>query len=112
MPGWPSWNRLRPFARTIRVDSVPGRIYDTGKGRPAAVFAGDGSVVEGWIVELHAHLLRQAFAELARTQGEDFREVVVHTSEGAEVVAWEWTAAVDGLHELPGRWRDPERRTG
>jgi len=115
MPGWPNWSRLRPYARTIRVDAVSGHIYDTGAGRPAAVFAEGSAVVEGWVVELHAHMLSHAFGELSRVQGDGFRDVVVHTVEGADAVAWEWTGDTDGFEELPGRWRDhdaPERRTG
>lgn len=111
MPGWHRWPALRPYARTIRVDAVAGRIYDTGTGRPAAVFGGE-TRIEGWVVELHRHLAERALADVRRLLGDDFREVVLRTIEGGEVVAYEWGGSVDGLKELPGRWRDPERRTG
>ena len=111
MPGFPRWPIVRPFARTIRVDSVPGRIYDNGEGQAAAVFGGDHTI-EGWVVELHQRLAERAVKQVARLQGDKYRTAVVRTVDGAEAVAFEWVASVEGLIELPGQWRDPERRTG
>jgi gamma-glutamylcyclotransferase (GGCT)/AIG2-like uncharacterized protein YtfP len=74
LPGQSNWHVIEPFAADEGVaDSVPGRLFDTGRGWPAAVFAtasepADGRVV-GRVVELRADVLDKALAVLDEFEG-------------------------------------------
>jgi len=49
MPGRLRWGLLAGVAVWTVPDSVPGRLYDTGEGWPAARFGADGAI-PGWVV--------------------------------------------------------------
>ena len=104
-PGQVAWSTLAPHARAQWETYVHGRLYDTGRGYPAAVF-GDGlGHVAGWCCELEDAPL----AELDEWEGEEYERIVVTASDGTEAFAYHWHAPVAGLRVLPdGRWPEPE----
>jgi len=79
LPGEARWHFLRPFVVDAGVaDAVPGALFDTGEGYPAAVFAdvmdaGRGAVagatILGRVFELVADRLDEALAVLDEVEG-------------------------------------------
>ena len=46
LPAQPRWHHLAPFVTDEGLDdAVPGTLYDTGQGYPAAAFGGDSLIV-------------------------------------------------------------------
>lgn len=100
-PGQEAWSTLAPHARATWETSVEGRLFDTGRGYPAAVFGTGAGRVAGWCCELEDAPL----ADLDEWEGEEYRRVVVTATDGTEAFAYDWQAPVDGFRALPGgRW--------
>ena len=70
MPGHLRWPVLEPHA-TVRLEAwVPGRLYDTGQGWPAAVFdEATTEAIVGWVVELQVDRTADVLAELDAIEG-------------------------------------------
>lgn len=109
MPGGPLWPTLAPYAASWRPATVPGRLWDTGKGYPCLRFDAAGVPVPGILVALRPELAAEAVAALdaVEDEGELYRRIEVETSAGP-AFAYEWLGAVDGLVFLPDGW--PARR--
>ncbi len=117
-PGEPAWPLLEPHARAVRAAAVPGRLYDTGAGYPAAVFGAETGlvrtqrshgrrsegaieVVHGWCVDVD----EARVAEIDRFEGDDYERITVETTEGAPVQAYAWRAPLTTCTLIPGgRW--------
>jgi gamma-glutamylcyclotransferase (GGCT)/AIG2-like uncharacterized protein YtfP len=100
-PGERAWSTLAPHARKTWPTTVAGRLYDTGRGYPAAVFGAGPTSVAGWCCELHDPPL----ARLDEWEGDEYARIVVRAADGTEAFAYHWQASLDGLRELPaGRW--------
>ena len=106
-PGDVRWSFLEPFvADAGAVDSVAGRLFDTGLDYPAAVFDGDHSIA-GRTYLLRSDRLDEALAVL--DEEEDtvlglYRRVEVTTGSGLRAWAYEYG---DGLELTPiesGDW--------
>jgi gamma-glutamylcyclotransferase (GGCT)/AIG2-like uncharacterized protein YtfP len=76
MPGRLRWGLLAPQVRRHRPGAVPGVLYDTGNGWPAADLSAalhDGPLeagqVPGWLVELRPSGIEALLAELDATEG-------------------------------------------
>jgi gamma-glutamylcyclotransferase (GGCT)/AIG2-like uncharacterized protein YtfP len=100
-PGQVAWSTLAPHARSTWETSVAGRLYDTGRGYPAAVLGAETGRVAGWCCELEGFSL----AGLDEWEGEEYERIVVTAADGTEAFAYHWQAPVTGFRELPaGRW--------
>jgi gamma-glutamylcyclotransferase (GGCT)/AIG2-like uncharacterized protein YtfP len=101
-PGEPAWSQIAPYVSEHREAAVPGRLYDTGRGYPAAVFAGGDSLVQGWCCTL----ADAPFAELDAFEGSEYRRITVRCTDGTQAVAYDWIASLDGCRYIPnGSWR-------
>ncbi len=107
-PGNVAWSVLEPWViGDPGPDAVAGRLYDTGRGYPAATFAPGADLVHGSVVVLgrpHA-----ALVALDRYEGDEYARITVRTRAGVEVAAYAWTAPLTGCrHVAAGRWTDAE----
>lgn len=106
-PGQERWPHLAPFVVDEGHDaSVPGALYDTGNGYPAARFDRPG-LIRGRIYELRAEHLDDALHQLDEVEGavlDLFGRVAVTTSIGVEAWAYEYHGDTQ-LREIDsGRW--------
>ncbi|HEY3834678.1 MAG TPA: gamma-glutamylcyclotransferase family protein [Acidimicrobiia bacterium] len=107
MLGHEAWPLIEPYAEATVPTTVRGRLFDTGAGYPAAVFATDGPTITGSAVTLHATRVAHALDVLDRYEGPEYRRIVVDDDHGP-LYAYEWIAARDSLIELPsGCWNAP-----
>ncbi|MGI9600615.1 MAG: gamma-glutamylcyclotransferase family protein [Acidimicrobiales bacterium] len=107
LPGQQRWPILRPFVVEQRSASVPGALYDTGYGYPAAVFSEPGRI-EGHHVTLDPRRLNEALAALDEAEAVDhglYVRVVVESDHGP---AWsyEYRGGIDRVVRIGSRWRD------
>ena len=114
LPGRLRWTLLAPFVADHHLAVVPGRLFDSGRGWPVAVFAGQpGATIEpgatdelgvpGVAVVLHADRVDEAIALLDRVEGTGvglLRRVRVTTLAGEEAWAYHPPHTVAGLVTL------------
>lgn len=121
LPGQPRWSFLEPFVVDEgRVDEVPGAVYDTGRGYPAARFGpvaqfgppagpgGDG-IIRGRTFRLAADRLHEALRVLDDVEGAVaglYTRVVVATSVGTSAFAYEYGAGLELDLIESGSWVD------
>lgn len=105
-PGEVRWPDLAPFVNGAGFpDTVPGALFDTGRGYPAADFSDPGTII-GHTFRLHG--VERALEVLDEVEGAVaglYRRVVVRTRAG--VSAWAYEGGV-GLALVPipgGDWR-------
>jgi gamma-glutamylcyclotransferase (GGCT)/AIG2-like uncharacterized protein YtfP len=124
MPGHLRWELLTAHARHHRPATVPGVLYDTGNGWPAADLSAalgkapvDAGSVPGWFVELDAGGVAELLSELDAMEGISSPpdpatdpyvrvSITVATVDGA-VTAWAYHATV-----VEPTWRRIERWEG
>ncbi len=89
-PGRERWPVLRPFAASWADAEAKGRVWDTGRGYPAAVF-GPGGRVRGTAVTLDDDQAAEALTLLDHIEAEGrlFRRRRIRTSAGP-ALAYEW----------------------
>jgi gamma-glutamylcyclotransferase (GGCT)/AIG2-like uncharacterized protein YtfP len=94
LPDQANWYVLAPFVTGDGVaDTVPGELFDTGHGWPAAVFGATTRRVVGMVFELRRELAREALALLDRFEDVDtgkYARIEVITDAG--VSAWTYHA--------------------
>jgi gamma-glutamylcyclotransferase (GGCT)/AIG2-like uncharacterized protein YtfP len=101
VPGEPAWPLIAPYVQERREATVSGRLYDTGRGYPGAVFAPGPDVVRGWCCTL----VGASLEELDEFEGEEYERVTVRCTDGTEAICYHWVAAVDSCVLVPdGRW--------
>jgi gamma-glutamylcyclotransferase (GGCT)/AIG2-like uncharacterized protein YtfP len=109
-PGRFRWPYLEPFALGSRPASVTGRLYDSGKGWPAAVFDGpDAEAIPGTIVDLEPARTAEGLRLLDEVEDSVdglFIRVVVETTAGDRAWSYAWGRSTAGMVRIP-RW---ERR--
>jgi gamma-glutamylcyclotransferase (GGCT)/AIG2-like uncharacterized protein YtfP len=117
-PGNEAWPVLEPWVvGTPHVDAVAGRLYDTGRGYPAATFdlhaGADDEVVHGMVVILDPGRPRAALTALDRYEGREYQRITVVTQTGLEAAAYAWISALTECRALAGgRWTDgPQAET-
>lgn len=132
MPGHLRWPLLAPFADGVaaahRPAVVPGRLFDTGCGYPAARFdldhptgalpthplrpgpapapaPGEVEVVHGVTVHLRPTRLAAALEVLDLVEGDEYDRIIVRTDAGEPCWAYEWRGPTAGLPAVTGgRW--------
>ena len=105
-PGGDAWDVLAPWATgAAQSATVPGMLFDTGWGYPAACFGPDTpGLVHGVVVHLEPATRSEALAALDRYEGAGYRRVVVAAGETA-AFTYEWIGPRGGLTPLPaGVW--------
>jgi gamma-glutamylcyclotransferase (GGCT)/AIG2-like uncharacterized protein YtfP len=115
-PGHDAWAVLEPWVvGDWRADAVIGRLYDTGRGYPAATFEPDpepdlaraGRLVHGTVVTLDPARATAALDALDRYEGHEYDRIAVRTQAGLDVATYAWTAPLTGCRPLgEGRWVD------
>lgn len=106
MPGQPRWPALQPFAMGVRPDTVPGRLYRTPYGWPAADFRPSSALVPGVVVAIHRNKTADALSTLDAIEGVDsglFTRRGVLTSQGSQCWAYQWASNCGHL-ELIAKW--------
>lgn len=110
-PGDVRWSFLAPWVVDDGVDdAVPGRLFDTGRGYPAAVFrnVAGADVVVGRTYELRRATLTAALRVLDDEEGTVlglYRRVEVTTVRGVRAWAYQYGAGLDLTPILGGDWR-------
>jgi gamma-glutamylcyclotransferase (GGCT)/AIG2-like uncharacterized protein YtfP len=106
-PGDVRWPILAPYVTGDGVpDRVDGRVYDTGRGYPAARFDEDGTIA-GRTYRLRADRLDEALAVLDREEFSvpgEYRRVVVTTAAGTKAWAYEYGNGLGLDHIESGDW--------
>jgi gamma-glutamylcyclotransferase (GGCT)/AIG2-like uncharacterized protein YtfP len=107
MPGHLRWPMIRAHVLGAEDAAVPGVLYDTGYGYPAARFDGaaDGTV-PGSVLSLRA----TALDLIDRIEGPGYRRTAVVTDAGRPVESYEWVGSLDGMTVLVGRWTTGDER--
>ena len=119
MPGHLRWSLIEPFADRHHPAAVPGQLYDTGRGYPAARFAphhrdravgADGRpTILGVVVDLAPDRRAETLRLLDQIEGADYRRRLLSTTAGRACWSYEWVGELGHLSELAdGRWRGPE----
>ena len=124
-PGNDAWSVLEPWVTGApEPDAVAGRLYDTGRGYPAATFLSDGDdlvhgglvhgglvhggLVHGMCVTLAPDRADAALVALDRYEGDEYERITVQTLRGLEVATYAWTAPLTGCRAVEtGRWGIP-----
>jgi gamma-glutamylcyclotransferase (GGCT)/AIG2-like uncharacterized protein YtfP len=108
LPGQPRWRHIQPFVTAWEPATVTGRLWDTGRGYPAARFTEQGDPVPGVLVSLASERTVDVIRLLddIELEGVLFRRVEVLTSGGA-AIGYEWLRSVEGFRDLPEGWRSP-----
>ncbi len=69
MPGHLRWSLLEPWALDWGRAEVPGELWDTHQGWPAATFSPSPSVIPGWWVRFGPGVLDGRLGALDRMEG-------------------------------------------
>ena len=109
MPGHLRYPAIDDFVVSTASDSVPGSLYDTGAGYPAAKFGeGDGQI-QGVLLEIVPEREVEAATVIADLEGNLFRPVTVETDSGTSAIAYEYIGSTDGMAPIPdGVWDGQE----
>jgi len=106
-PGDVRWPILAPFTDDPGVaDSTCGRVFDTGRGYPAATF-GEGGTIVGRTYRLRADRLQEALAALDAEEFSvpgDYRRVTVTTAAGTTAWAYEYGRGLELAPIESGNW--------
>ncbi|GAA1620256.1 gamma-glutamylcyclotransferase [Catellatospora bangladeshensis] len=104
MPGHLRYPDIEDFVAEATEASVPGRLYDSGAGYPAAKFSGQGTI-HGYLLRLRPDRVTEAVTAFTQFEAGMFLHVQVTTADGVTATAYEWINSVDGMKQLPdGRW--------
>jgi gamma-glutamylcyclotransferase (GGCT)/AIG2-like uncharacterized protein YtfP len=118
VPGGTSWDVIAASVLGVRPATVAGRLYDTGRGYPAATFGRrDDELVHGVVLTLLVD--GTLWERLDAFEAEEYERVVVRVGGGAGggeggagggdagVFTYDWRAPLDGLVPIPGgRWHE------
>jgi gamma-glutamylcyclotransferase (GGCT)/AIG2-like uncharacterized protein YtfP len=107
LPTESRWPLLEPFAIDARAATVAGRLFDTGRGYPCALFSGAGSI-PGAVVAIDAARIGEVLALLDEVEGVAFglyERVVVTTDDGEAVWSYAWLGDMDELTPIV-RWTE------
>ena len=123
MPGRLRWPHVADVVAETRPATVPGTLYDTGRGYPALVLpdgspaAPEGSAtgpatsaVEGVLLGVRDDDAVAVLALLDEVEGPEYRRVGVTTADGTHASTYEWVGRRDGFAALAGRWDRSDER--
>jgi gamma-glutamylcyclotransferase (GGCT)/AIG2-like uncharacterized protein YtfP len=106
LPGESRWPLLAPFATEVVEASASGRLFDTGRGYPAARFADGPFSISGACVRIAEERWESVLELLDGIEAEGilFRRMEVVTTAGP-AASYEWLGDTNGFRELPAGWR-------
>jgi gamma-glutamylcyclotransferase (GGCT)/AIG2-like uncharacterized protein YtfP len=114
LPGQPRWRFLEPLVRDDGSPcAVPGELFDTGLGYPAAVFAAgevpspSTTLVRGRVFRFRDDIVERALAEIdevERVADEAYQRVQIDTDGHGPVWAYEYVAPHRFVHIAGGSW--------
>jgi gamma-glutamylcyclotransferase (GGCT)/AIG2-like uncharacterized protein YtfP len=116
MPGRLRWPRVAGEVAERRPASVPGTLYDTGRGYPALLLAPEGAaggdgLVHGWLLGFPDERADAVMARLDEVEGPSYVRAGVTATDGTGAVTYAWGGRVpDGFTALAGRWESVEER--
>ena len=109
LPGQARWEFLAPFVLDEGLPAdVPGSLYDTGEGYPAAVFSEPG-VVRGRVFRLRPERADESLPTLddvERTADEHYRRVQIDLGVDQPVWAYEYGGPKPMTRIAGGSWLD------
>ena len=112
LPGEVRWHHLERFvAGDGHADSVGGRLFDTGRGYPAARFGDDGAIV-GHVYPLQLDRLAAALAHLDEVEGAVaglYVRTSVMTHRGVEAFAYAYGEGLELTPIASGSWLEHRR---
>ena len=113
MPGQMRWPALEPYALWAEPATAEGRLWDTGRGYPAARFDDEAHSIPGALVGIAPALLADLITALDHMEAEGvlYRRVHVVTS-GGPAISYEWLGPIEGLRPLPEGWSAARARLG
>ena len=95
-PGASAWRLLEPYVAGAPVPAtLPGVLYDTGRGYPALLLD-DGPGVTGYLVELREPA-RDALSAMDDYEGAEYQRVLLTLPDGTSCWTYVWIEAVDGM---------------
>jgi gamma-glutamylcyclotransferase (GGCT)/AIG2-like uncharacterized protein YtfP len=108
LPGHLRWPLIEPYADATAPARVRGRLYDTGRGFPAARFdlatAADPQHIDGVVVTFLDERRDEAWAVVEAIEGDLYDRVPIVTTDGLAVESFAWSGPVDGLRPLGAAW--------
>jgi gamma-glutamylcyclotransferase (GGCT)/AIG2-like uncharacterized protein YtfP len=108
-PGEQRWPHLAPFVDDEGHDDVvPGALYDTGRGYPAARFDHRGTI-RGRVYQLRIDRLDECLQLLDEVEAavlDLFRRVTITTSTGVGAWAYEYCGETQLPEIVSGSWAD------
>jgi gamma-glutamylcyclotransferase (GGCT)/AIG2-like uncharacterized protein YtfP len=109
MPGQGRWSALEPFvAGSPRAAQVPGRLYRTPRGWPAAVFNSHSDrLIPGVLVRIQPTVEAEALTAIDAIEGVAsglFDRISLTTTSGEICWTYHWPASTQGFDEIPA-WR-------
>jgi gamma-glutamylcyclotransferase (GGCT)/AIG2-like uncharacterized protein YtfP len=97
-PGASAWRLLEPFTAGDPVPAtLPGVLYDTGRGYPALLLDELGEV-PGWLVTLESP--GAALSAMDDYEGTEYQRILVTLPDGAPCWTYVWIEAIDGMRRL------------
>jgi len=112
-PGRLRWPFLEPFAVSYRPAAVPGLLYDTGNGWPAATFDTTATdLVPGTLVDLDPDRVDEALAvmdDVEATATDVLARVAVVTDDGAAAWTYHCATPEPGMTRIPS-WTSTDER--
>jgi gamma-glutamylcyclotransferase (GGCT)/AIG2-like uncharacterized protein YtfP len=108
MPGHLRYPSIRQFVAEATRDSVPGRLFDTGFGYPAAKFGAGLGTIEGYLLRLRPERVAEARRTFTEIEAGLYEPVTVETASGVEATAYEWIQSTDGMEPIEGMWSGEE----
>ena len=103
LPGESRWPLLAPFAAEVVEANATGRLFDTGRGYPAARFVDGPAWIAGAWVRVGDEPWESVLEMLDGVEGTLYRRVEVLTTAGP-AVSYEWLGDTTSLRELPAGW--------
>jgi gamma-glutamylcyclotransferase (GGCT)/AIG2-like uncharacterized protein YtfP len=97
-PGASAWPLLEPYATGSWPATLPGVLYDTGRGYPA-LRLGDGPGVAGWVVELRSPA-GAALSAMDSYEGTEYQRVLVTLPDGPACWTYVWVEEIAGMTRL------------
>jgi gamma-glutamylcyclotransferase (GGCT)/AIG2-like uncharacterized protein YtfP len=106
LPGESRWPLLASFATEVVEATASGRLFDTGRGYPAARFSDGSASIPGACVRVAEERWESTLEMLdgVEAEGTLYRRVEVVTTAGP-ATSYEWLGDTEGLRELPAGWR-------
>jgi gamma-glutamylcyclotransferase (GGCT)/AIG2-like uncharacterized protein YtfP len=108
MPGHLRYHLIQEFVAEATPARVPGQVYDTGSGYPAAKFGPGTGEVEGHLLRLRPERVGETQRLFTQIEAGMFERVSVETNSGVTAFAYEWIGSIQGMELIAGEWSGEE----